>query len=81
MSIAVAETRPVEEQALFNPAFLAVIIRRAADEHEQRAAGRPLPAMLAYLAARWRSTGRRAGSCQPTSLRRWASGSGATPTR
>lgn len=51
MSITVAETRPVEEQALFNPAFLALMIRRTADEHEQRGAGRPLPTMLAYLAA------------------------------
>ena len=51
MSVTVSETRPVEEQALFNAAFLALIIRRAAEEHEQRASGRFLPVMLAYLVA------------------------------
>jgi Family of unknown function (DUF6521) len=50
MSIAIAETRPVEEFALFNAAFLALVIRRAADEHERRSGGRPLPTMLGYLA-------------------------------
>lgn len=49
MSVTVAGTRPVEEQALFNAAFLALMIRRAAEEHEQRAGGRLLPVMLAYL--------------------------------
>lgn len=47
----VSATRPVEEQALFNAAFLALMIRRAAEEHEQRAGGRLLPVMLAYLVA------------------------------
>ena len=51
MSVTVSETRPVEEPALFNAAFLALIIRRAAEEHEQRASGRFLPVMLAYLVA------------------------------
>lgn len=51
MSVTVAGTRPVEEQALFNAAFLALMIRRAAEEHEQRAGGRLLPVMLAYLVA------------------------------
>lgn len=50
MSIAVADTRPVEELALFNAAFLALLVRRAAEEHERRSGGRPLPTMLAYLA-------------------------------
>lgn len=49
MSVSVAETRPVEELALFNPAFLALLVRRAADEHEQRSGGRGLPTMLAYI--------------------------------
>ncbi|MHB2001391.1 MAG: three component ABC system middle component [Solirubrobacteraceae bacterium] len=50
MSIAVADTQPVEELALFNAAFLALLVRRAADEHERRSGGRALPAVLAYLA-------------------------------
>ena len=50
MSIAVVDTRPVEELALFNAAFLALLVRRAADEHERRSGGRALPTMLAYLA-------------------------------
>lgn len=50
MSVNVADTRPIEEEALFNPAFLALMIRHAAEEHEQRAEGRLLPAMLTYLA-------------------------------
>jgi hypothetical protein len=49
MSIA-DDTRPVEELALFNAAFLALLIRRAADEHERRSGGRALPTLLAYLA-------------------------------
>jgi hypothetical protein len=44
------ETQPVEEFALFNAAFLALLARRAADEHERRSGGRPLPAVLVYLA-------------------------------
>jgi hypothetical protein len=51
VSVTVPDTRPVEEQALFNAAFLALMIRRAAEEHEQRAGGRFLPVMLAYLVA------------------------------
>lgn len=51
MSVAVADSRPVEEQALFNPAFLALMIRRAAEEHEHRGGGRLLPVILAYLVA------------------------------
>lgn len=50
MSTTVADTRPVEELALFNAAFLVLLIRRAADEHERRSGGRPLPTILAYLA-------------------------------
>lgn len=44
-------TRPVEEEALFNPAFLALLVREAAAQHAQRSDGRPLPTLLAYLAA------------------------------
>lgn len=50
MSTAVADTRPIEERALFNAAFLALLVRRATDEHERRSGGRPFPTMLAYLA-------------------------------
>lgn len=50
MSITVTDTRPVEELALFNAAFLALLARRAADEHVRRSGGRPLPTVLAYLA-------------------------------
>src|SRR5258707_5979434 len=50
MTIAVSDTRPVEELALFNAAFLALLIRRAADEHDRRSGGRALPTLLAYLA-------------------------------
>jgi hypothetical protein len=49
VSAAVAHTRPVEEQALFNAAFLALTIHRAAKEHEERAGGRLIPVMLSYL--------------------------------
>lgn len=49
MSPTVVETRPVEELALFNAAFLALLVRRAADEHERRSGGHPLSAMLVYL--------------------------------
>jgi hypothetical protein len=45
-----AETQPVEEFALFNAAFLALLVRRAADEHERRSGGRAFPAVLVYLA-------------------------------
>lgn len=44
------DTQPVEELALFNSAFLALLARRAAEEHENRSGGRPLPTMLVYLA-------------------------------
>lgn len=46
----VADTLPVEELALFNSAFLALMARRAAEEHEARSGGRPLPTLIAYLA-------------------------------
>lgn len=49
MSSAAIDPRPVEELALFNAAFLALLVRRAASEHERRSGGSPLPAMLAYL--------------------------------
>jgi hypothetical protein len=40
---------PHEEDALFNPAFLALVLREAAKEHETRTGGRPLPTILSYL--------------------------------
>jgi len=43
--------RPFEEEALFNPAFLSLILREAAKEFFERSGGRDLPAMLAYLIA------------------------------
>ncbi|MEA2371318.1 MAG: hypothetical protein QOH12_1712 [Solirubrobacteraceae bacterium] len=51
MSSAIVETRPVEELALFNPAFLALMLHRAVEEHESRSAGRPMPSVLSYLIA------------------------------
>lgn len=50
MSTTVTESRPIEEAALFNSAFLALLARRAAEEHERRSNGRALPTILAYLA-------------------------------
>jgi hypothetical protein len=50
MSYAAVEAQPVEEIALFNPAFLALLTRRAAGDHEGRSGGRPLPIVLCYLA-------------------------------
>lgn len=49
MSTAVVDTQPVEEIALFNPAFLALMAWRAAENHESRSGGRPLPTLLCYL--------------------------------
>lgn len=40
--------RPFEEEALFNPAFLAVLLHRATKEHEQRS-GMAMPIVLVYL--------------------------------
>jgi hypothetical protein len=51
MSSAIVETRPVEELALFNSAFLALVLRRAVEEHETRSAGRAMPTVLSYLVA------------------------------
>lgn len=50
MSATLAESHPVEEAALFNAAFLALLARRVSDEHERRSGGRALPTMLVYLA-------------------------------
>lgn len=50
MNVTAPDPRPIEEVALFNPAFLALMVRRTADEHERRSGGRPLPAVLVYLA-------------------------------
>lgn len=49
MSTAAVDTRPFEEEALFNPAFLALVVRDAAAEHMKRSEGQGLPTMLAYL--------------------------------
>ena len=51
MSTQAVITRPVEEEALFNPAFLALVVRAAAAEHEERSRGRGIPVVLAYLVA------------------------------
>jgi hypothetical protein len=51
MSSVIVETRPVEELALFNPAFLAVMLRRAVEEHETRSDGRAMPTVLGFLVA------------------------------
>ena len=42
-------TRPFEEEALFNPAFLALVVHAAAADHEQRSGGQGLPVVLAYV--------------------------------
>jgi hypothetical protein len=41
--------RPVEEQRLFNPAFLALVLRQTAAGYAQEA-GQPLPLMLGFVA-------------------------------
>jgi hypothetical protein len=43
--------RPFEEEALFNAAFLSVLLREAAKQFDERSHGRGLPAVLAYLIA------------------------------
>lgn len=48
MSTAAPRVRPFEEEALFNPAFLALVLHRVAKEHEQRG-GLAMPVVLAYL--------------------------------
>lgn len=50
MSVGVIEAQPIEEVALFNPAFLALLARQAADQHAARSGGRPLPTVLVYVA-------------------------------
>lgn len=42
--------RPVEEEALFNPGFLAVLLHHMAREHARRSDGEALPTVLTYLA-------------------------------
>lgn len=49
MSAAAVDTRPFEEEALFNSAFLALIVREAVADHMKRSDGRGLPTVLAYL--------------------------------
>jgi hypothetical protein len=44
-----APSRPLEEEALFNPAFLSLLVHAAAGEHSRRSIGRALPVVLAYL--------------------------------
>lgn len=41
--------RPVEEEALFNPAFLSLMLRESAKQHADRSGGRGLPILLPYL--------------------------------
>jgi hypothetical protein len=49
MSSATVDTRPFEEEALFNAAFLALVVRDAAADHVERSGGRGLPIALAFL--------------------------------
>jgi hypothetical protein len=49
VSAAEVHTQPVEEIALFNPAFLGLMAWRAAKDHETRSGGRLLPTLLCYL--------------------------------
>jgi hypothetical protein len=44
-----AVPRPFEEEALFNPAFLSLLLREAAKQFDERSGGRALPATLGYL--------------------------------
>lgn len=41
--------RPVEEEALFNPAFMSLLLREGAKQHGDRSGGDGLPVSLAYL--------------------------------
>jgi hypothetical protein len=43
--------RPFEEEALFNPAFLSLLLRESATQFSKRSGGRSLPVVLAYLIA------------------------------
>jgi hypothetical protein len=43
--------RPFEEEALFNPALLSLLLRESAAQFSERSGGRELPAVLAYLIA------------------------------
>lgn len=45
---AVARRRPTEREALLNPAFIALVLARAAAEHERRT-GELMPLSLAFL--------------------------------
>jgi hypothetical protein len=51
VSTASVSPRPFEEEALFNPAFLALVVRAAAADHVDRSGGRGLPIVLAYVIA------------------------------
>jgi hypothetical protein len=46
-----AAPRPFEEEALFNPAFLSLLLRESAAQYSARSGGRDLPTVLAYLIA------------------------------
>jgi hypothetical protein len=43
--------RPFEEEALFNAAFVSLLLREAAKHHDERSRGLALPVILAYLVA------------------------------
>ena len=49
MSATSVTSRPFEEDALFNPAFLALLVRAAAADHARRSNGYGLPVILAYV--------------------------------
>ena len=50
MSTVSFDPRPLEEAALFNPAFLALVAHDVAAGYEERSGGRLLPVALEYLA-------------------------------
>jgi hypothetical protein len=58
------DTRPVEELALFNAAFLALLVRRAAEEYELRSGGRSLPSAIS--SSHWPCTARLVASSRAT---------------
>jgi hypothetical protein len=51
MSTTGTPSRPFEEEALFNPALLALLVHGAATDHSARASGRMMPTALAYVIA------------------------------
>lgn len=46
-----AIARPVEEEALFNPAFISLLVFEASRQYYDRSGKRPMPVLLPYLIA------------------------------